>query len=130
MSVFVDTNVFIASITDEPERGRTATTLLNRDHEFQTSLLNLMEVRSVLSKKKRTERGRIETLEDEILRHVDLVVPDTADMLAANRLQEETLLYPMDCLVPACANGQNATLTTFDSELLDAGAVPPSELLE
>lgn len=51
-------------------------------------------------------------------------------MLAANRLQEETLLYPMDRLVPACANGQNATLTTFDSELLDAGAVPPSELLE
>jgi len=55
MKVFVDTNVFIASLTDEPARGDTATQLLNEDHEFCTSILNLMEMRSVMTKKKQVE---------------------------------------------------------------------------
>ncbi len=53
MKVFVDTSVFIASITDEPGRGDLATELLNESHDFCTSILNLMEIRSVLTKKKR-----------------------------------------------------------------------------
>ena len=56
MKVFVDTNVFIASLTDEPGRGKIATQLLNKDHEFCTSILNLMEIRSVMTKKKRVEQ--------------------------------------------------------------------------
>ncbi|MDS0297866.1 type II toxin-antitoxin system VapC family toxin [Halogeometricum sp. S1BR25-6] len=55
MKFFIDTNVFIASLTDEPSRGEIATRLLNGDHEFCTSILNLMEIRSVMTKKKRVE---------------------------------------------------------------------------
>ena len=62
MKVFVDTNVFIASITDEPGRGDVATELLNENHDFCTSILNLMEVRSVLTKKKRVEQERVEEI--------------------------------------------------------------------
>jgi predicted nucleic acid-binding protein len=40
MKVFVDTNVFIASLTDEPGRGDTATRLLNQDHDFCTSIFD------------------------------------------------------------------------------------------
>jgi len=60
MKVFVDTNVFIASITEEPGRGEIATELLNENHEFCTSILNLMEIRSVLTKKKRVEQEQVE----------------------------------------------------------------------
>ncbi|WP_256948882.1 type II toxin-antitoxin system VapC family toxin [Halorubrum ezzemoulense] len=49
MKAFVDTNVFIASITDEPGRGDVATELLNENRDFCTSILNLMEIRSVLT---------------------------------------------------------------------------------
>jgi len=51
MRLLVDTNVFIASLTDESDRGETATELLNADHEFTTTVLNLMELRSVLKEK-------------------------------------------------------------------------------
>lgn len=51
MKVFVDTNVFVASLTDEPDRGDVATEFLNRDYDFCTSILNLMEIRSVMTKK-------------------------------------------------------------------------------
>ena len=62
MRVFVDTNVFIASLTDEPGRGEIATELLNEDHEFCTSIINLMEIRSVMTKKKRVEQDRVEAV--------------------------------------------------------------------
>ena len=67
MKVLVDTNVFVASLTDEPARGDVATELLNQNHDFCTSILNLMEIRSVLTKKKRVEQERVEdVLSDKI----------------------------------------------------------------
>ena len=58
MKLFVDTNVFIASLTDEPARGAIATRLRNEDHGFCTSVINLMEIRSVMTKKKHVEQER------------------------------------------------------------------------
>jgi predicted nucleic acid-binding protein len=50
-------------------------------------------------------------------------------MIEANRLQEETLLYPMDAIVLSAANAVDATLVTFDSELRDHGATAPHEVI-
>jgi predicted nucleic acid-binding protein len=52
MRCFLDTNVFIAAVldTDESEATGTATALLNDTHEFLTSLLTLMELRTVLNR--------------------------------------------------------------------------------
>lgn len=129
MKLFVDTNVFIAAITDEAETGDLAAELLNTDHDFLTSLLNLMEVRTVLTKKERLEVDRVDEIQDEITSDVDVVIHDASDMIDANRLQRETLLYPMDSLVLAAANAQDATLVSFDRELLENDAVHPADLL-
>lgn len=129
MQVFVDTNVFVAAVTDEPDLGAVASDLLDSDHEFVTSVLNLMELRTVLTKKRRLEQDRVGRIIREILGDVDVVIHDTSDMIDANRLQEETLLYPLDCLILAVARAHDATLVSFDSELVDAGAVHPQDLL-
>ncbi|RKD87978.1 type II toxin-antitoxin system VapC family toxin, partial [Halopiger aswanensis] len=55
MKLFLDTNVFIAAVTDEPDTGAIAVDVLDGDHDFLTSMLNLMELRSVLTKKERLE---------------------------------------------------------------------------
>ena len=81
MKLFLDTNVIIASLTDEAERGETATQLLNSDHEFHTSLINIMELRTVLAKKKRIEMERVEEIESEVVQDVNLLVPDASDMM-------------------------------------------------
>lgn len=65
MRVLVDTNVLVASLTDEPSRGTVATEFLNGEHEYCTSLLNLMELRSVMTKKKRSEQDRVEEVLDD-----------------------------------------------------------------
>lgn len=128
MRLFLDTNIFIAAVTDEPDTGAVAANLLEGDHGFLTSTMNLMELRSVLTKKQRLELSRAEAIQDEITADVRVVIPDASDMMDANRLQRETLLYPLDCLILACAQGHNADLVSFDSELQDAGALAPENL--
>ena len=128
MNCFVDTNVLVAVVTAEDGRAEAAVTVLN-DHEAYTSVLNLMELRSVLSKKKRFERDRIEAIEDRIVDHATISVLDASDVLAANRLQRETYLYPMDALILAAAEAADATLVSFDAELREHGAKSPETVL-
>jgi len=130
MKVFVDTNVFVASLTDEPTRGESATRLLDADYDFCTSILNLMEIRSVLAKKKHTEQVQVEETLSDIYATVDIYAPEISDHIAAYELQRETLLYTTDCVLLSLAEDVGAKLVTFDAELLDSGAVSPSALLE
>lgn len=129
MKVLVDTNVFIASLTEEPARGDVATEFLNQDHDFCTSILNLMEIRSVMTKKKRVEQDRVEDVLSDIYTQVDISAPEISDQISAYSLQQDTLLYTLDCVLIALADDLDATLATFDSELLDNGAVEPSDLI-
>jgi len=129
MTLFLDTNVIIASLIDEPERGETATELLNANHDFCTSLINIMELRTVLAKKKRMEMERVEEIEHEVVKSVNLLVPDTSDIMEANKIQHDTLLYPLDSFILACAKQRDAELVSFDSEILDNGGTHPDDLI-
>jgi predicted nucleic acid-binding protein len=117
-------------LTDEPGRGKVATQLLNEDHEFCTSILNLMEIRSVMTKKKRVEQDRVEAVLSDIYSSVDIYAPEISDQIAAYELQRDNLLYTMDCVLLALANDVDATMVTFDGELLDHGGVEPEELID
>ncbi|MCL9814085.1 PIN domain-containing protein [Natranaeroarchaeum aerophilus] len=88
-----------------------------------------MELRSVLTKKKQFERERIEQIENRITSRATISFLDSSDVMDANRLQSETLLYPMDALLIAAADAVDATLITFDSELLEHGAKRPQDVV-
>lgn len=51
--------------------------------------------------------------------------PDASDMMAANRLQSNTLLYSMDAMILSSADAADATLVLFDSELIGQGTELP-----
>lgn len=129
MKAFFDTNVFVAAVTSDTDRSDEARQVLNESNDRHTSILNVMELRSVLAKKKAFERDRIERIEDRIARKTTVVFPDASDVVAANDRQSETLLYPMDALILATASSVDAPLVSFDEELLDRGAVEPRSLL-
>lgn len=88
-----------------------------------------MELRSVLSKKKQFERDRVDRIESRIVSRTTVTFPDASDVMAANRLQSETLLYPMDALVLAAADAVDATLVSFDAELVEHGAELPENVI-
>jgi len=128
MRVFVDTHVSIASLTDEPGRGEEATAFLNEPHEFVTSILNLMELRTVLAKKKEIEQERVEAIIQDIRDTIAIYQPDGEDILAAYERQRSTLLYQLDCVYLSMAEFAEATPVTFDNELIDDGAVPSDDV--
>ena len=128
MTLFLDTNLFVAAVTDEPDLGDIAASVLDTDDDLLTSTLNLMELRTVLTKKNRLEQSRVQQIQQEITADVAVVIPDASDMMDANRLQQETLLYPLDCLILACAHSHDAQLVSFDSELQENGAVDPTTI--
>ncbi|QLG50609.1 type II toxin-antitoxin system VapC family toxin [Natrinema halophilum] len=129
MKIFLDTNVIVAAVTKDTERSETAVRVLNEFDETYTSVLNLMELRSVLTKKKAIERERVEQIEQRISSRATVTFPDASDMVAANQLQNETLLYPMDALILAAADAVDATLVSFDGELREHGAERPQDLV-
>ena len=55
---------------------------------------------------------------------------DASDVMAANRLQSETLLYPMDAVILSAADAADATLVSFDSELVEHGTELSQQLLD
>ena len=130
MKAFFDTNVLVAAVTTDTDRSTDAVRLLNEVEDGYSSIINLMELRSVLAKKKRFEQDRIDQIEDRIARKTTVVFPDASDIIAANRLQRHSLLYPLDAIVLAAAETVECPLVSFDAELLEQGAVEPIELLE
>jgi predicted nucleic acid-binding protein len=129
MKLLLDTNVLVAAVTLDSERSETAVELLNDAQDTYVSILNLMELRSVLAKKKQFERDRIDRIEGRITSRTTVTFPDASDMIAANKLQSETLLYPMDALVLSAADAIDATLVSFDAELVEHGAKQPQDVL-
>jgi len=89
-----------------------------------------MEIRSVMTKKKRIEQDRVEAVLSDIYSSMDIYAPEISDQVTAYELQRDNLLYTMDCVLLALANDIDATLVTFDGELLDHGSVAPEELIE
>lgn len=129
MNAFFDTNVFVAAVTKDTDRSALAVKVLNQTQDGATSIVNLMELRTVLSKKKGFDRARVEQIERTIAQQVDVTFPDASDIVAANNLQRETLLYPMDAIILTAAKAADCTLVTFDKELVSYDGLLPSELL-
>lgn len=130
MRLFLDTNVVLATIVDDADTADGATRLLDEpDHEFATSVFTVMELRAVLTKRQRLSQDRVEGIVGDLVADVDVFLPDSGDVTDAVTLQQDTLLYPMDALILACAQSTGATLVTFDAELQEHGAVPPRDVL-
>ncbi|MFC7323258.1 type II toxin-antitoxin system VapC family toxin [Halorubrum rutilum] len=127
----MDTNIILATVIDDSDTADVAATLLDtQSHDFVISALTTMELRAVLTKRERLPQDDVEAIITDLTRDVNVFIPDSGDFTTAVKLQRDTLLYPMDAMILACAEGANATLVSFDSELQEHGAVAPSEVPE
>ena len=116
MRAFFDTNVLVAAVTSDTDRSGDAVRIRNEVDDGYTSILNVMELRSVLAKKKAFERNRIDRIEDRIARKTTVTFPDASDVIAANEWQSETLAYPMDALVLAAADSNDPLGTVSECD--------------
>lgn len=129
MTLFVDSNVFIAIVTGDTDRSDLAQALLDSDREFYTSIYNVMEVRNVLATKYHFTRSRIEKVENTVRTYADPVSHSSILIQEADAIQEETYVTAMDAIMLAGASHIDGTLVTFDTELHRHGAKPPEDVL-
>ena len=129
MKLLLDTNILVAAVTQDTDRSEAAVELLNEEDDTFVSILSLMELRSVLTKKKQFERDRIDQIENRVTSRTTITVPDASDMIDANQRQSETLLYPMDALMLVGADAIDAALVSFDTELVEHGAKLPKHVM-
>lgn len=129
MKAFIDTNIFIAVIegSDGAEAGRE---LLNKSEwELCTSLLNIVEMRDVLMKKKHKSRETAKELIDWLLNHLDIIVKEAPPLSSINDSHEETLMDPMDCILYEMSTEIDAVFFSLEKELHHHGASHPNEYL-
>lgn len=129
MRVLVDADVFIAVLQAEPEKGEIARELLNSTHYISTSTAVLMEIRTVLAKKKAQPMQKVASALDTIRQRLDYYITSVPSFSLIDNLQKETLLYPMDCIHYSTAMENELILASFDSELQGNGAISPSDLI-
>lgn len=129
MKVLVDTNIFI-SLIQGSGRSTIAKKLINSNNiELGASHLTLLEIRTVLTKKKQRSQTKVEEIIDWLKENLDFLVTETPGAEYIEDFQQDTLLYPMDCLIMSSADLAGAVPVTFDDEMKHHNAVDPIYLL-
>ena len=101
-----------------------------------TALTNIFEVRFVLRRKKKYGEKKIKDCIESLFRAIEIEVPDSGDMLEANRLQSEQPLDPFDSIGLSIILVKSAILVSRDDEFiklakkLNVEAFTPEEFLE
>jgi len=92
-----------------------------------STLINLLEIRFVLRRKKNFSEDKIKEDIAKILKLLEIIVPDEVNLLKANNLQDKLPLDPFDAILLAAASAEeNIVLVTRDKALISLA----SKLLE
>ena len=104
--------------------------------EGHTSLTNIFEIRFVLRRKKKYSEKKINDCIETLFGAIEIEVPDSGDMLEANRLQSEQPLDPFDSIGLGIILVKSAIFVSRDDEFiklakkLNVEAYTPEEFLE
>ena len=144
--IFLDTDVIINWLAKEtdPNTGfdlwRCPYAIIElverREIVGHTALTNIFEVRFVLRRKKRYGEKKIKDCIASLFRAIEIEVPDSGDMLEANRLQSVQPLDPFDSIGLGIILVKSAILVSRDDEFiklakkLNVEAYTPEEFLE
>ena len=83
-----------------------------------TSLTNIFEIRFVLRRKKKYGEKKIRECITSLFGAIEIEVPDSGDMLEANRLQSEQPLDPFDSIGLSIILVNSAILVSRDDEFI------------
>lgn len=106
--IFLDTDVLINWIVKEVDQN-TGFKLWVCPYEIMklveaekvtaySALTNIFEIRFVLRRKKKFSEEKIKALIDDIYNNLIIEIPDSLDLLSANKLQDEYPLDPFDSI--------------------------------
>ena len=118
MHYMVDSDVFLHDVlhTDRSEEARKF--LDKYCNDIATTVLNIMEIGSVLSRKYRWRKRDINKVIEAVKKTLTILIPTEYDMLDAMELSLKHYLSPVDALMLVMSQNKGLILVTFDGELL------------
>lgn len=114
----VDSNVFLHVLLKTSEEKEAKKFLDRNKDQISTTLYNLMEVASVLSRKYKWKKKKITTVLSTMRNSISIHTPDEYDALEAYGITSEIFTTPIDTLMITVAKRKKLTLVTYDSELI------------
>jgi len=94
-----------------------------------TALINLMEIRFVLRRKKKWAESEIEEVMKEIreINNVEIIIPDEGDLIAGFNLQSLYMLDPFDAIYLGVASKISSFLISRDRDFISIANVIKGE---
>lgn len=149
IKVFFDADVLLNWLTEEKETD-TGIKLWKAPYEIlknseangiklHSSFLTIMEIRYVLRRKKDINSSKIEELVEDIKQEFSLEIPDSMDIIEANKMQSQSPLDPFDAIYLSMTETLSADfILTRDKEFQqiiddsnnDTRTMEPEEFLE
>ncbi len=145
--IFLDTDVLINWIVKEVDKN-TGFKLWRCPYEIMklvesgdvaanTALTNIFEIRFVLRRKMKFSEASIKDFISDIYKNMVIEIPDSLDMLSANKLQDEHPLDPFDAIgLSVVRSIDSVSLVSRDSDFLqlagniDTEAYSPEKFLQ
>ncbi len=145
--IFLDTDVLINWIVKEVDKN-TGFKLWRCPYEIMklvesgdvaanTALTNIFEIRFVLRRKMKFSEANIKDFISDIYKNMIIEIPDSLDMLSANKLQDEYPLDPFDAIGLSIVKSiDSVSLVSRDSDFLqlsgniNAEAYSPEKFLQ
>ncbi|GFO97740.1 predicted nucleic acid-binding protein,containing PIN domain [groundwater metagenome] len=145
--IFLDTDVLINWIVKEVDKN-TGFKLWICPYEIMklveaekvtacSALTNVFEIRFVLRRKMKFSEAKIKGFINDIYNNLSIEIPDSLDLLSANKLQDEHPLDPFDAIGLSLVHSiDSVSLVSRDSDFLqlaeniDAEAYLPEKFLQ
>ncbi len=118
----VDSDVLLNAVL-KGKKQETCVEFLNQHEEgISTTILNIMEISSVLSRKYSWKGKDIREVVSTIERGTDVLIPSETEIIEAYELVFYHFFSTIDAILLTLSKGQNQILITYDSGLLSRGS--------
>ena len=114
----VDSNVFLHILLHTPEGEKSKLFLNQYEDTISTTIYNLIEISSVLSRKYNRNKKDIQDIIATLKDSISVSAPDEYDAINAYEIAMEHFLTPIDSLLLAMSKREDLILVTYDKELL------------
>lgn len=117
----VDSDVVLNAILETEKQDICVDFLDQKEDEINTTILNIMEISSVLSRKYQWGGEDIRKVIRTMEKGMNVLIPSESEILEGYELVFYNFYSPIDAILLTLSNSQDQVLITYDKELLKRG---------
>lgn len=117
----MDSDVVLNAILETDKQDVCVDFLDKKENEINTTILNIMEISSVLSRKYQWNGEDIREVIKTIEKGMDVLIPSESEILEGYEVVFYDFYSPIDAILLTLSKNQDQILVTYDKELLKRG---------